>query len=133
VESLRRAAVLARQASQDEAAADSHLREEVRTADRQHRAIDDAGRALERERMAEQVVNRAAADIAARRDEEKVARRDEQRRGVEHQAVRHARRTRVSEESAVVERERAAPESDKRAEELAAAAEQGKGRARQEP
>ena len=133
VESLRRAAMLGRQASEDEAAAVARLRDKTQTAERQHRAIDEAGRAVERARVAEEVVNRAAADLAARRDEEKVARRDEQRRSVEHRVAREARRTRLAEESAVVDQERAALRSEERADELAAAAERGKRRARPNP
>jgi len=122
VESLRRADMLTRQAAQDDNAADARLREHVRRADRQHGAIDEAGRALERERVAQQAVSRAAADIAARRDEAGTAGRDAQRRSVERQAERAARSTRLAEESAVVDRERAAVDSDADAAELAAAA-----------
>ncbi|HUI04502.1 MAG TPA: hypothetical protein VLZ77_13245 [Acidimicrobiales bacterium] len=122
VESLRRAAMLSRQAAEEDAAASEHLRAHVRGADRQHRAIDAAGRALERELVAQQAVSRAAAGIAARRDEAAVDRRDAQRHAVERQAERAARRTRVAEESAAVDGERAAVESEAQAAALAAAA-----------
>jgi hypothetical protein len=121
-EELRRASVLADRAERTRLEADARFEQRHALATRQHQAVDETARRLERERALARAGRRKQVREAASEEEQMAAEVDAERRAFARRAERAARSTKLAEESAVLEHERRAVEADAEADQLGRAA-----------